>query len=153
MILLLPDLSHWISRLTEKMTWNSMETWTVIYVSTMREKIRRSKLWIGIIHRGFSVVWGQEDHIWSEVDGLKKGAFWREDVKRNTCILELVILMSTELDIVKVHCENDKRMNKLRARQSSLVFELLITESWMKKFLKFVNSEKSNTLIRRVHDR
>ena len=45
-----------------------------------------------------------------------------------------------------------KTTNKLRARQSPFVFELLITESCMKMFLKIVNSEKSNTLIRRVRD-
>ena len=54
--------------------------------------------------------------------------------------------------IVKIYYEYNRRMIKLRARQSPFVLELLVTESWMKKFLKIVNSEKSKTLIRTVRD-
>ena len=60
--------------------------------------------------------------------------------------------MSTELDIVKIYHEYDKKMNKMRGRKSRFVFELLITENWMKKLVKNANSEKTNTLIRSVLD-
>ena len=63
----------------------------------------------------------------------------------------MVIVISTELDIVKIYHENDKK-NKMRGRKSRCVFELLITESWMNKLVKNKNSDKSNTLIRSVLD-
>ena len=73
-------------------------------------------------------------------------------MNQDTYRIGLVIVMSTELGIVNIYHGYNKKMIKMRGRKSRFVFELHITESWMKKLVKNAISDKSNTLIRSVLD-
>ena len=66
-------------------------------------------------------------------------------------ITQVVIGISTKLDIVKTYYVRNLRINNLNRRQSQFVSELLIMMR-TKRLLKNDDAEKLSSLIRRVHD-
>ena len=87
------------------------------------------------------------------VDRRKKRRryFSKEYTDRYTYITQVMILVSTKLDIVKIYYERNIRINNLNRRQSQFLSELLIMMR-TKRLLTNDDAEKLSTLIRRVRD-